>query len=111
VQNVKARRRAVRGDSRGICIKIAIRDHAITDQNVSKDEIRQIQEALNQKGFKAGPADGVLGPETKNALKEFQQKQGFNATGELGQPDDERAWRFDYGPSRAAAKRHRTATS
>ena len=53
------------------------------EQNVSKDEIRQIQEALNQKGFKAGPADGVLGPETKNALKEFQQKQGFNATGEL----------------------------
>ena len=53
------------------------------EQNLSKDEIRQVQQALDQKGFKAGQADGVLGPETKNAIKEFQQKQGFNATGEL----------------------------
>jgi peptidoglycan hydrolase-like protein with peptidoglycan-binding domain len=53
------------------------------EQNLSKDEIRQAQQALDQKGFKAGQADGVLGPETKNAIKEFQQKQGWNATGAL----------------------------
>ena len=51
--------------------------------NLSKDEIRQAQQALDQKGFKAGQPDGVLGPETKNAIKDFQQKQGWNATGEL----------------------------
>jgi Putative peptidoglycan binding domain len=38
------------------------------EQNLSKDEIQQ---ALDQKGF------------TKNAIKECQQKQGWNATGEL----------------------------
>jgi peptidoglycan hydrolase-like protein with peptidoglycan-binding domain len=53
------------------------------EQNLTKEEIRQAQQALDQKGFKAGQADGVLGPETKNAIKEFQQKQGLNATGEL----------------------------
>jgi peptidoglycan hydrolase-like protein with peptidoglycan-binding domain len=53
------------------------------EQNLSKDEIQQVQQALDQKGFKSGQADGVLGPETKNAIKEFQQKQGWNATGEL----------------------------
>ena len=56
---------------------------SMQEQNLSKDEIRQVQQALDQKGFKAGQPDGVLGPETKNAIKEFQQKQGWNATGEL----------------------------
>ena len=53
------------------------------EQKLSKDEIQQVQQALDQKGFKSGQPDGVLGPETKNAIKEFQQKQGWNATGEL----------------------------
>jgi peptidoglycan hydrolase-like protein with peptidoglycan-binding domain len=53
------------------------------EQNLSKDEIRQVQQSLDQKGFTVGQPDGVLGPETKNAIKEFQQKQGWNATGEL----------------------------
>jgi peptidoglycan hydrolase-like protein with peptidoglycan-binding domain len=53
------------------------------EQNLSKDEIKQAQQALDQKGFKAGEADGVLGPETKSAIKELQQKQKLNATGEL----------------------------
>jgi peptidoglycan hydrolase-like protein with peptidoglycan-binding domain len=53
------------------------------EQNLSKDEIQQVQQALDQKGFKSGQPDGVLGPGTKNAIKEFQQKQGWNATGEL----------------------------
>jgi peptidoglycan hydrolase-like protein with peptidoglycan-binding domain len=56
---------------------------ATQEQNLSKDQIRQVQQALDQKGFKAGQPDGMLGPETKNAIKEFQQKQGWNATGEL----------------------------
>src|ERR1700731_261088 len=56
---------------------------SMQEQNLSKDEIRQVQQALDQKGFKSGQPDGVLGPETKNAIKEFQQKQGWNATGEL----------------------------
>jgi membrane-bound lytic murein transglycosylase B len=53
------------------------------EQNLSKDEIQQVEQALDQKGFKSGQPDAVLGPETKNAIKEFQQKQGWNATGEL----------------------------
>jgi peptidoglycan hydrolase-like protein with peptidoglycan-binding domain len=56
---------------------------SMQEQNLSKDEIQKIQQALDQKGFKSGQPDGVLGPETKNAIKEFQQKQGWNGTGEL----------------------------
>ncbi len=55
-------------------------------QNLSQSEIRQMQQALDQKGFKSGRADGKLGPETKNALKQFQSKQGLQQT---GMPDDQ----------------------
>ncbi len=54
--------------------------------NLSQDEIRQVQQALDSKGFKAGRADGRLGPETKNALNEFQKKQGLEQT---GTPDEQ----------------------
>ncbi len=54
--------------------------------NLSQNQIRQVQQALDQKGFKAGRTDGKLGPETKSALNQFQQKQGLQAT---GQPDQQ----------------------
>jgi len=43
--------------------------------------ITQLQQALNDKGFNAGPVDGVSGPKTKAALKQFQQSQGIAASG------------------------------
>ncbi len=39
----------------------------------NQDRIRQVQQALNSKGFNPGPTDGRLGPETKSALGEFQR--------------------------------------
>jgi len=41
------------------------------------------QQALDQKGFNAGKADGILGSRTKQALNQFQQKQGLQVTGQL----------------------------
>jgi hypothetical protein len=49
--------------------------------DLSPDEIRQVQIVLNQRGFNIGDPDGVLGPRTKQALIQFQQRQGFQATG------------------------------
>jgi peptidoglycan hydrolase-like protein with peptidoglycan-binding domain len=49
----------------------------------SRDEIMRAQQALDQKGFHAGRADGVLGPRTKQALNRFQQQQGLQQTGQL----------------------------
>lgn len=50
----------------------------------SSDEIRGAQEALKTKGFDPGPADGVDGPKTKAAIKDFQKSQHLNADGRLG---------------------------
>jgi peptidoglycan hydrolase-like protein with peptidoglycan-binding domain len=51
--------------------------------NLSPAEIKRAQQALDQKGFKAGSADGKLGPETEQAIKQFQEKQGLQQTGQL----------------------------
>lgn len=50
-----------------------------TDQ----EQVRQAQQALNDKGFSAGGADGKLGPKTKKALKQFQKSQSLAQSGSL----------------------------
>jgi peptidoglycan hydrolase-like protein with peptidoglycan-binding domain len=49
-------------------------------------EIRQVQERLKEAGFNPGPADGQLGPQTKDALKGYQKAQGLPQTGQLDEP-------------------------
>lgn len=43
--------------------------------------IREIQETLNEKGFKAGPADGTMGPRTRGAIRDYQRKAGLPVDG------------------------------
>lgn len=52
---------------------------------MSRAEVRQAQEKLNDMGFHAGHVDGILGPNTKAALRSFQQSKGLEATGQLNQ--------------------------
>lgn len=47
--------------------------------------VRQIQEMLNALGYDAGPADGIEGRRTRNAIAAFQQSLGEPATGTLTQ--------------------------
>ena len=43
--------------------------------------VRSVQQALNDKGYGAGPADGTWGPSTETALRRFQEAQGLPVTG------------------------------
>lgn len=45
--------------------------------------VRHVQQALNERGFRAGPPDGVLGPSTQVALRNFQMSENLEATGQL----------------------------
>jgi hypothetical protein len=45
--------------------------------------IGQAQEQLKEAGFDPGPIDGVLGPQTRAALRRYQAGQGLPATGAL----------------------------
>lgn len=50
----------------------------------SQDTVKQVQEKLSAAGHEV-QADGIMGPKTQAALKEFQQKQGLQASGKLDQ--------------------------
>lgn len=42
------------------------------------------QRTLNERGFDAGPPDGVLGPRSRIAIRNFQARNNIDPTGELG---------------------------
>ncbi|MFB3917134.1 MAG: peptidoglycan-binding protein [Terriglobales bacterium] len=52
---------------------------------VDASTIKAAQEALANKGYNPGPADGVLGPKTRAALRKFQADEGNPVTGRLDQ--------------------------
>jgi peptidoglycan hydrolase-like protein with peptidoglycan-binding domain len=53
----------------------------LSPSQLGPDKITQIQQALGDKGFRAGKVDGRWGPETRTALRSFQQKQKLKANG------------------------------
>lgn len=48
------------------------------------DDVRAEQQALKDKGFDPGPVDGISGPRTHAALRQFQEKQNLKEDGRLG---------------------------
>jgi|GEM_PF-3344602 len=46
--------------------------------------IMAIQRALAKEGFDPGPADGMMGPNTKRAVREYQQANGLTVDGVIG---------------------------
>jgi len=61
-------------------IKLADRHEAVMD---SHTRIRQAQRQLQEAGFAPGSTDGMLGPQTRVALQQYQAKHGLPKTGEL----------------------------
>jgi peptidoglycan hydrolase-like protein with peptidoglycan-binding domain len=55
------------------------------DIRLNAAEIREIQQTLNDRGFHAGPTDGVIGAQTRTALRDLQQKHTLEVTGTLNE--------------------------
>lgn len=51
---------------------------------VAGDDIAQLQQKLNGLGFDSGRVDGVFGPDTDRALREFQRNVGTDVDGTCG---------------------------
>jgi len=45
--------------------------------------IRAVQKKLNAMGFDAGIADGIIGPNTRRAIRDFQQDKGMEVDGQI----------------------------
>lgn len=48
---------------------------------LSRAQVKALQTRLNQRGFAVGTADGVIGPNTRRGLREFQRAQGMTPDG------------------------------
>src|SRR5206468_6356080 len=59
------------------------RGQAFAFEDLSADEIREIQLVLIREGFDIGVADGKLGAKTRQALITFQQRRGPQASGRI----------------------------
>ena len=46
-----------------------------------KNDVMAMQQALRDKGHNPGPIDGIHGPRTAAALRDYQRKEGLTATG------------------------------
>ncbi|MFV8569787.1 lytic murein transglycosylase [Marinobacter sp. SBS5] len=48
---------------------------------LSRDQVIQLQETLSNKGYSSGTADGILGSNTRKAIRAFQKSEGMIADG------------------------------
>ncbi len=46
--------------------------------------VKNVQQALKDKGVDPGPVDGIDGPETRAALQKYQTQQNLTADGRIG---------------------------
>ena len=50
--------------------------------STSSYDVTRIQNSLRVQGYDPGPADGVVGPRTRAAIRRYQADQGAKVTGE-----------------------------
>lgn len=66
----------------------SVADASIGDQNLKsgmKDsDVSELQQWLNDKGYEAGPVDGIFGPLTKQGVESFQAAQSISVDGVAG---------------------------
>jgi len=49
----------------------------------NRENVRAAQQALKDKGMDPGAVDGMMGPKTQAALRDYQKKEGLKETGRL----------------------------
>jgi len=62
---------------------VAQQSSQISPRHLSESEVRKIQQALDDRGFKSGKVDGSWGPGTEAAFKDFQKWATLSPTGEV----------------------------
>lgn len=53
---------------------------------LSRDQVIQLQETLNERGYDSGKPDGIMGSNTRKAIREFQKSEGLIADGMPSEP-------------------------
>ncbi|HEV2199406.1 MAG TPA: peptidoglycan-binding domain-containing protein [Bryobacteraceae bacterium] len=79
-----ARAAAAVGSSAGKSAAAKAPPRRAPQQQPTPDRYREIQQALADRGYFHGPADGDWGAESVDALKRFQADQSLDADGKIG---------------------------
>lgn len=56
----------------------------IDPKGLEAPSLRRVQQALAERGLDPGPADGVMGPRTREAIRAYQRQQGLKPSGRPG---------------------------
>jgi len=56
----------------------------VIKEKLPKDRKKQIQIALQKSGFYKGKIDGKIGPQTRQAIREFQKSKRLKPDGVVG---------------------------
>ncbi|MCE8020246.1 lytic murein transglycosylase [Halomonas sp. MCCC 1A11036] len=51
------------------------------ERPLSRSQVRDMQQALNARGFDVGAPDGIMGPNTRRGLREYQRSAGLTPDG------------------------------
>jgi hypothetical protein len=65
--------------------EITFNDIAIVHFTDSTAQLKEVQQRLREQGFYRGMIDGIIGPNTTEALRQYQAKHGLPTTGELNE--------------------------
>lgn len=73
----------VRSVKNELTYNAAKQDQSPVTTTGSQAQTRAMQRALKDKGFDPGPMDGIAGPRTASALKEYQKSENLAMTGKM----------------------------
>jgi len=65
---------------------------------LDRGDVKKVQETLRDKGYYTAPVDGIMGPQTRAAIRQYQQSENLPVTGHL---DGETAGKLGVGPESA----------
>lgn len=53
---------------------------------INKSEVRSVQQNLKDNGYYNGNVDGLMGPQTRDAIRKYQKAESLPVTGRLDSP-------------------------
>lgn len=65
------------------CAELATSATSGARKSGGDERVKAVQQALRDNGRDPGAVDGRMGPKTEAALRDFQQAQGIEVTGQL----------------------------
>lgn len=57
-------------------------EHVSAVVHLNREQVREMQTLLNQQGYNVGMEDGIIGQQTREALRSFQKSEGLATTGQ-----------------------------